>query len=85
MGERKKWTRQRRNSRVGDIVIVRDDDLARNNWPLGKVVEVYPSDDALVRKVRILVSHGGKFSHLDRPVHKLVLIVAQEDGEKENI
>jgi hypothetical protein len=42
--ERKKWTRQRRNSRVGDIVIVRDDDLARNNWPLGKVVEVYPSD-----------------------------------------
>ncbi|CAB3985992.1 Hypothetical predicted protein [Paramuricea clavata] len=56
-----------------------------NNWPLGKVVEVYPSDDDLVRKVRILVSHGGKLSHLDRPVHKLVLIVAQEDGEKENI
>ena len=80
--ERKKWTRQRRNSRVGDIVIVRDDDLARNNWPLGKVVEVYPSDDDLVRKVRILVSHGGKLSHLDRPVHKLVLIIAQEDGEK---
>ncbi|CAB4020328.1 Hypothetical predicted protein [Paramuricea clavata] len=82
--EKKKCTRQRRNSRVGDIVIVRDDDLARNNWPLGKVVEVDPSDDDLVRKVRILVSHGSKLSHLDRPVHKLVLIIAQ-DGEKENI
>ena len=70
------------NYRVGDIVIVRDDDLARNNWPLGKVVEVYPSDDDLVR---IIVSYGGKLSHFDRPVHKLVLIVAQEDGEKENI
>jgi hypothetical protein len=70
------------NYRVGDIVFVRDDDLARNNWPLGKVVEVYRSDDDLVR---IIVSYGGKLSHFDRPVHKLVLIVAQEDGEKENI
>jgi hypothetical protein len=65
--------------------MLRDDDAARNNWPLGKIVEVFPSDDGLVRKVRVLVSDGGKLSLLDRPVHKLVLIVAREDGEKENM
>ncbi len=83
--KRQKWTRERRNTRIGDIVMVRDDDLARNNWKLGKVVEVFPGDDHLVRKVRVLVYDGTKPSHLDRPIQKLVLIVGQEDGEKENL
>jgi hypothetical protein len=64
--ERKKWTRQHRNSRVGDIVIVCDEDLARNNWPLGKVIEVYPSDDDLIRKVRLSLSGGAMLRPLSR-------------------
>lgn len=83
--ERKKWTLERRNSRVRDIVVVRDEGLTRDNWPLGKVVEIFPSDDGLVRNVRVLVNNGEKLSYLDRPVHKLALIVGQEDGEKENV
>ena len=63
--ERKEWTHKRRNTRVGDTVVVRDDNLARNNWPLGKVTQVFPSDDGLVRKVRLLVSDGNKLSQLD--------------------
>ena len=83
--ERKKWTHERRNSKVGDIVVVRDEGLARNNWPLGKIVDVFPSDDGLIRKVRLLVSDGGKLSYVNRPIHKLILIVEKEDGEGENV
>ena len=60
--------------------MVRDDDLATNNWKLGKVVAMH-----LVCKVRVLVYDGTKPSHLDRPIQKPVLIVGQEDGEKENL
>jgi len=67
---------------VDDVVIVKDDSLPRNRWPLARVVQTYPSDDGLVRKVKVLVADpsldkDGRRSKasvlLDRPVHKLVL------------
>lgn len=42
---RSKWNRERRNLTVGDIVMVKDDQAQRNNWPLGKVVKASKSDD----------------------------------------
>jgi hypothetical protein len=43
---------------VGDIVISKESEEPRNKWPLAKVVDVYPSEDRCVRKVRILKSDG---------------------------
>ena len=80
---RSKWVAQRRNSTVGDVVIIRDENLPRNQWHLGRVVETYKGKDGLVRKVKVLVgtsvlSPNGKCmearSYLERPIHKLVLI-----------
>ena len=84
MQTRQKWARARRNVKVDDVVIVRDEGLPRNQWRLARVVETYPSDDALVRKVKLLVADSsldrcGKRSklpvYLDRPVQKLVILV----------
>ena len=81
---RQKWARARRNVKVDDVVIVKDEGLPRNQWRLARVVETYPSDDALVRKVKLLVADSsldrcGKRSkppvYLDRPVQKLVILV----------
>ena len=86
---RQKWNRPQRNMSVGDIVISKESDEPRNNWPLAKVVDVYPSADGYVRKVRILKSDGdldnqGRRkrppSYLDRPVHKLVLLLSQDES-----
>ena len=84
---RSKWQGLKRNARVGDIVLIRDENLPRNQWHLGKIVEAKPDDDGLVRKVRILVGttsldkNGKRIeskSYLDRPIHKLVLIYESE-------
>ena len=85
---RKKWTAPQRDMQVGDVVIIKDDNVPRNSWPLGKVVETYASEDNHVRKVRVAVGNAklngqgkrtGPLCYLDRPIHKLVLLIPRED------
>jgi hypothetical protein len=86
--QRKQWVSPRRNMQIGDIVIVKDDNLARNKWQLARVTETYTDDDGHVRKVRIAISDRlldkqGKRTRsqtfLDRPIHKLVLLCSSDD------
>ena len=51
-----------------------DENSARCNWPRGKVIETFPSDDDLVRKVKVRT----KDSVFERPIHKLVLLNREE-------
>ncbi|KAK3087993.1 hypothetical protein FSP39_013221 [Pinctada imbricata] len=69
---RQKWHEPRRNIKVGDIVLVKDIDMPRNNWPMARVIEANPDDDGLVRRVKVKVQTGT----LERSIHKLVLLVA---------
>ena len=39
---------------VGDMVLYMTQDTPRGMWPLGKVVDVFPGGDGLVRVVDIL-------------------------------
>ena len=91
---RQKWVQPKRNLTVGDIVISKESDSTVNKWPLGKVVQVHPSDDGYVRKVRLLMADGnlddsGKCqrppSNLDRPIHKLVLLLTADEVFQEDI
>ena len=80
---RQKWTRKSRNFLVGDIVLVKDSEIftRRNGWPLACVEEVFPSDDGLVRKVKLRVANkqADKTSSLVRPITKLVLLVGCDE------
>ena len=62
-----KWHRERRDLQVGEVVLVVSPDTARGNWPLGRVVEVYPGVDGRVRVAKLQVGEGT----LVRPVVKL--------------
>ena len=76
---RQKWGGESRNMLVGDIVLIKDSEIftKRNGWPIARVEEVFPSDDGLVRKVRLRVGNkqADKSCLLMRPVAKLVLLV----------
>ena len=52
---RQKWCTKKRNLKVGDIVIMKEDDVKRNEWRLAKIVETIISQDELVRKVKIQI------------------------------
>lgn len=84
----RKWIHPKRNLAVGDIVISKESEEVCNKWPLGRVVQVYPSEDGLVRKVKLLMAYRdlddcGKCqslpSYLDMPIHKLVLLLTTDE------
>ncbi len=72
---RSKWFKQRENVCVGDIVLVIDKDVARSKWNMGRVEEVYPGSDGLVRSVKVRTVTG----IYDRPITKLVMLLSKEE------
>ena len=44
--------------RVGEVVLVISADTSGRNWPLGRVVEVYPGNDGRVRVAQLQVGQG---------------------------
>ena len=68
---------------VGDVVLVKDSSIftKRNGWPMALVEEVLPSDDGLVRQVKLRVAYKqeDKSRFLHRPISKLVLLVGADD------
>ena len=84
---RNKWQTNKRNVQVDDIVIVQDTDMPRLEWKLGKVIECLPSRDGQVRRVKVLIGDRSsdlktfKPSVLERPIHKLVVLV---EGNKDS-
>ena len=82
MNARQKWLVPERNLKIGDIVIIQEE-VPRNEWPLGKVVAVTPDQQGLVRSVRIKLAvrnfdkQGSSAQHsiIERPVQKVVLLL----------
>ena len=92
--ERQKWTKRRRNLEADDIVIVKDEQLPRNQWCLGRVKEAFVDADGLVRKVKLEISDRDldqngrrtkKLTVLERPVQKLILLLAKHEQTKDDI
>ena len=57
IGSRKKWFSSQKNLKVGEVVVVIDADMARRDWKVGRIEQVYPGNDGLVRVVDVKV-HG---------------------------
>lgn len=80
-----KWQKTTRNLQVGDIVQVCDSNALRSQYHIARVVEVYPDDNGIVRRVKVRYksfksgekanectgSHGVSIM---RSVHRLALL-----------
>ena len=73
--QRSKWNKEKRNLQVNDIVLLKDENSPRNEWPLGRIQEVEQSNDGLARSVKLKTENGV----LRRPVNKLVLLLPTEE------
>ena len=71
---RSRWQNKKRNMQVGDVVLVRDDNVVRNEWKMGVVEKVFASNDGMIRTV--LLRRGN--ATYERPVNKLVLLVEKD-------
>ena len=50
---RRKWVHDQPNLRVGDLVLVRNKETTRNDWPSALVTKTFPGDDGKVRKIEV--------------------------------
>ena len=66
---RKKWFHPRHNLKREDVVMMVEPDANRGDWPLGRVTEVYPGEDGLVRVVRV----KSRNNEYVRPIHRILV------------
>ena len=77
---RQKWMDKRPNLKQGDVVLMKDAQAKRNDWPIAVITKAFPSHDGLVRKVDVRVIKEGKPKVYSRPVTEVVLLLSAEDS-----
>lgn len=68
--KRNKWASPQRNLEPGDLVIVMNNQLPPSLWQLGRIVQVYPGSDGLVRNATVKTAS----SQFERSVQRLVAL-----------
>lgn len=68
--QRYKWTKVTPEPQVGDVVLVKEDDLPPSKWLYGLIQEKHPGPDNVTRVVTLKCKH----SQLVRPVSKLIVL-----------
>ena len=55
---RSKWTAQKEQININNLVLIKEDNVKRGQWPLGRVVEINPGEDGIVQVVTVQTSKG---------------------------
>ncbi|TWW54543.1 hypothetical protein D4764_0103490 [Takifugu flavidus] len=70
----RKWTNVKPNVKEGDVVLLKDSQAHRNEWPVGLIVKALPSSD---RKVEVRVVKEGKAKVFLRPITEIVVLLSE--------
>lgn len=76
---RQKWQRSSKNIAVDSVVLIIDPSLPRAQWPIGKVVKAFASQDGCIRTADVMV----KGMVYTRPVARLIELPALPDDTKD--
>ncbi len=79
---RRKWQSEHPNVEPGSIVLLKDSQTKRNEWPLGIITQVFPSKDGKVRKVEIRIPKRDGTKLFLRPVTEIVVLLPRESKQK---
>jgi hypothetical protein len=76
-----KWRQEKRDLKVGDVVLRKNETVAGQTYKYAKVIKVHISTDGKVRAADIEYKLPGEsvFRTTTRPIHKLVLVVPIEE------
>ncbi|XP_075990293.1 uncharacterized protein LOC142985936 [Anticarsia gemmatalis] len=64
---RSKWQQSKENLNEGSLVLIKDENLPAGRWALGRVTELHPGADGIVRVATIKTKNG----QIKRPITKL--------------
>ncbi len=79
--KQQKWLKYKRGTKIGDIVLKKDETAAGQTYKYARVTKVHVGIDGKVRAADIEYKVPGedRFRVTTRPVHKLVLIIPIEE------
>ena len=69
--KRTTWILKGRQVTIGDIVLLTNPDIPRGKWDLGRITDVYPGHDGIVRNVNVRTKSG----QYKRSVQKCCIIL----------
>ena len=69
---RRKWTESKENVKVDDVVLLKDADTVRYEWPIGVVMRTFSGKDGKVRQLELRVVKNGKLVVFVRPITEIV-------------
>jgi hypothetical protein len=72
--QRPKWDSKIPNLTPGKMILLSEKNLPPTSWAIGRVIEVYPGSDGVVRVARIKTANGT----FTRPVNRLCLLPFQD-------
>ncbi|XP_041422501.1 uncharacterized protein LOC121394762 [Xenopus laevis] len=79
--DRRKWQKDQPNLNIGDLVLLKDEQSHRNEWPMG-LKNVFPSDDKKVRKVEVKTVKNGTAKTFTRPITEVILLLPNKDNSR---
>ncbi|XP_061418190.1 uncharacterized protein LOC133349068 [Lethenteron reissneri] len=79
---RNKWQSNRPDIQEGDLVLLKDNQAKRNEWPMGRILKSIPSADGKVRKVEVMIAKQGVARTFIRPIVEIVLLLSRKDMDK---
>ena len=65
---RSKWLNTSKNMEIGQLVLVKEENLATTKWPLARIIDIHKGADGLVRVVTLRTADG---IQVIRPIAKL--------------
>lgn len=73
---RSKWQNSQPNVKEGDLVLLKDPQVKRNQWPMALVTKAYLDSDGKVRKLELKVTKGGTVKTFFRPLTEVVVLLS---------
>ena len=70
-----KWKRLSKNLQIGDIVVLKEDNMVACQWPIARVIDTNVGTDDLVRVVTVKTTNGT----YKRPITKVALLLPCEN------
>ncbi|KAI5085501.1 hypothetical protein C0J45_2267, partial [Silurus meridionalis] len=75
---RSKWQKEQRNLKEGNVVLLKDAQAKRSEWPMALVTKTFTSSDGKVRTVKLRVARNWTIKTLLRPISETVLLMPTE-------
>ena len=84
---RQKWHIQKRQVKVGDIVLIKDTNAVRGNWQLGQIDKLHYGNDNVCRKVgiRYKIPVNKRCNIISRAVQNIGILLPVEENVTNNI